>query len=500
MTSVTDQNHQTFRARMTLGFIDSFDRFMGFSIRDNTIASVCWQNSNSTILDNTNQIFVYIYVHNLSKHYSKTFLDINTSGLLQLTSMPVEEEIVFDASDVSRALNHVYRTWDDLTMHQTTDEGTLIGMPHPYIVPSKMQSNGFSFKELYYWDSFFTAKGLRIQGKQELDEGMLDNLVFLANKFGIIPNGSRFYLSSRSQPPILTSYIFEIFDYYKKDGQWLADRISVAEAEYYNVWTSEQHPNNRNIYNGLSRYYDINMLDDLAECESGWDMNPRFEGKCLSFIPIDLNCLLHHYEVDFAKAYEILGDHAKAETWKRKADLREKAVNGACWNEELGFYFDYNFVDNFHSEVFSLASYYPMSCGLASTEQAEKLVKNLYRFNFVGGLAATSSPDSNDPRLFNKQWAYPNGWAPLHWRVIDGLEKYGYQTEARNIARKWLKTNLDWFVKHGVFREAYNVVAPDERPQKGVYPCQIGFGWTNGIFVDLAHKYFTDEEMSQVPR
>ena len=40
------------------------------------------------------------------------------------------------------------------------------------------------------------------------------------------------------------------------------------------------------------------------------------------------------------------------------------------------------------------------------------------------------------------QWAYPNGWAPLHYIVIKALERYGYHKDARRIATKWLKTNL----------------------------------------------------------
>ena len=103
-----------------------------------------------------------------------------------------------------------------------------------------------------------------------------------------------------------------------------------------------------------------------------------------------------------------------------------------------------------------------------------------------------------DSREISKQWAYPNGWAPLHWIVVHGLEKYGYHEEAELVARKWLNANLEYHKFFGVFREAYNVVEPLADPVEGVYPSQTGFGWTNGVFLDLAKKYLDEEEKSQI--
>jgi neutral trehalase len=48
---------------------------------------------------------------------------------------------------------------------------------------------------------------------------------------------------------------------------------------------------------------------------------------------------------------------------------------------------------------------------------------------------------------------------------------------------------LSWFEKNGVFLEKYNVVNPTKPPEKGLYPSQTGFGWTNSIFTYLAKKY-----------
>jgi len=77
--------------------------------------------------------------------------------------------------------------------------------------------------------------------------------------------------------------------------------------------------------------------------------------------------------------------------------------------------------------------------------------------------------------------------------VVKGLQRYGYQHDARRIALKWLKTNLDWFNKNSVFLEKYNVTQPDKPPAKGVYPSQTGFGWTNAVFERFCREFIDQQ-------
>jgi alpha,alpha-trehalase len=115
----------------------------------------------------------------------------------------------------------------------------------------------------------------------------------------------------------------------------------------------------------------------------------------------------------------------------------------------------------------------------------------LKRFENRGGLATTDALPIGQFVLgaVPTQWAYPNGWAPLHYLVVKGLQRYGYQTDAHRIAQKWLKTNLIWFQKYGVFLEKYNVVVPGRPPAKGLYPSQTGFGWTNAVFERFCQEF-----------
>lgn len=417
---------------------------------------------------------------------------INTPKTLLSKFLPSSRPLV--PQDVAAARNYIAGHWSKLERHHTKDEESLIGLPHPYLVPAYEEHHEFDFNEMYYWDCYFMMQGLLDERHKELNLGILDNLVALFNRFGVIPNASRLYLTGHSQPPLLTSMIWDLYDTYNLDEKWLKRYIHVAEEEYRKVWMGVKKPHERQMYRGLSRYYDFNYLHDLAETESGWDMTPRFARHCLDYLPADLNALLYKYEMDFARYYQLIEDKRSAAQWKVAATHRKETMNELMWSNLRGVYYDYNFTRQKRGTVTSLATFYPMWAGMVSKEQAKQLVKSLRKFENRGGLAATDLQTLGQfvPGAVPTQWAYPNGWAPLHFIVVKALQRYGYYADAQRIATKWLKTNVTWFNAHGVFLEKYNVVDPNRPPAKGVYPSQTGFGWTNAVFERFCQE-FIDE-------
>lgn len=383
--------------------------------------------------------------------------------------------------DVAPARDYIRHYWKELERFHPKDDKTLVGLPYPYLVPSQDETYGFN--EMYYWDSYFMVQGMLDKENLSFVKGICEDLLTLMQRFHIIPNASRTYFTGRSQPPLLTSFIMDVYEL-EGDKVWLEKAMAIAKEEYNTVWMDTVQPNWRQVYRGLSRYYDINTLHDLAEAESGWDMTTRFGRKALDYVPVDLNALLYKYEMDFAAAAEILGNANQADEWRLKAAQRKKTVDELMWSKAFGIYFDYNFVKEKRATAVSLATYYPLWAGMASEHQAEQLVKSLKKFEHKGGLSTTDGHMLGQ-RVFGGtpvQWAYPNGWAPLHFFVVEGLKRYGYQDEAERIARKWLACNLDWFKAHHEFTEKYNVVNIKDEPAPGVYPNQTGFGWSNAIF------------------
>jgi alpha,alpha-trehalase len=404
------------------------------------------------------------------------------------------------AKDVQAARGYVQAYWPKLQSGNPKDDGSLIGVPNPYLVPSYAEGHEFDYNELYYWDSYFMVQGfLNDPMRKELVMGILENLVGIFKRFKIIPNGSQLYYLSRSQPPLLTSFIFDIYDAYDPGDKWLQSMIAIAKEEYETVWMGKRKPNARQVHQGLSRYYDFNYLHDLAEAESGWDYTPRFNRHALNYLPVDLNALLYKYETDFARAAHIAGDEKEVTRWEHVAKVRQTTVDKLMWDNLRGLFFDYNYVKEKRSSVQSLAAYYPMWAGMVSDKQAKGLVKSLKRFEQKGGLATTDMLPLGQyrPGAMPTQWAYPNGWAPLQFMVVQGLKRYGYHEEAERIATNWLRTNLDWFNAHNEFLEKYNVVAPEKPPAKGVYPSQTGFGWTNAVFERFCHDFLDPQESKE---
>lgn len=395
------------------------------------------------------------------------------------------------SANVAGARKYIDEYWSKLTRFNPKDDDSLLGLSYPYLVPAYEAGHEYDFNELYYWDSYFMVQGLLTEKYKDLTIGILENLLYLFRRFKIIPNASRTYLTGRSQPPFLTSFIYDIYDTYKLDDKWLKESIDIAKEEYKTVWMGVSKPNSRKVYRGLSRYYDINYLNDLAEAESGWDMTPRFNRKALEYLPIDLNCLLYKYEMDFARTARYFSDDKEAKDWESAANHRKTTINSLMWDNYKGIYYDYNYVQEKRGTISSLASYYALWSGLASDLQASKMVKALRRFEHQGGLSTTETMTISQyvPGSMPLQWAYPNGWAPLHFLVVKGLEKYGYHQDAKRIALKWLKTNLLWFEENQVFLEKYNVSQPHKHPVKGLYPSQTGFGWTNSIFEVFCKEY-----------
>src|SRR6476659_8799601 len=96
-------------------------------------------------------------------------------------------------SEAERPISHhLELLWDELTRQPETSKNSLIPLPHPYIVP------GGRFREIYYWDSYFTMLGLQVSGRIDMIKNMVDNFSYLVNHVGYIPNGNRTYFLGRS--------------------------------------------------------------------------------------------------------------------------------------------------------------------------------------------------------------------------------------------------------------------------------------------------------------
>jgi alpha,alpha-trehalase len=379
------------------------------------------------------------------------------------------------------ALAYIDQLWPRLIRSVPADSGTLIGLPRPFPVPRANPTGSGMFQEMYYWDSYFISLGLVGTPYQHIVVDVAENFAHLVERFGLIPNGSRFYFLSRSQPPFFTQQIRLAYDLYP-DRAWLTRMLALAEQEHETVWMGTEQPHHRCVHCRLSRYFDINYLDILASCESGWDHSTRCNDRWLEHLPVDLNSILYVRERDMADFAEQLGETARAAHWRMRAAERLATMQELMWDEDAGFFFDYDITAGRINPQPSLAGFYPLWAGIATAEQAAGIVeRHLPAFLQPGGLVTTQVSEHG------KQWAWPNGWAPLQWIVVTGLDRYGYRAQASDIRQRWCDTCAGAFTLTGAFWEKYNVVDPDAPIESGVYGQLQGFGWTNAVFADFCN-------------
>lgn len=399
--------------------------------------------------------------------------------------------------DFMNIREYIQRNWDKTIRCNMQDNGTLIGLPYPYTVPC---CEGH-FQEMYYWDTYFTNAGLLHEGRLEQVKNNIDNMCFLIKKFGYMPNGNRTFYLSRSQPPFLSQMVRELYDR-QPDNHWLAGCYEALETEY-EFWQSQ-----RMTPSGLNRYYGTFTPEDETACcpelcgrfhieppqdeetqrsygrsmytfaESGWDCNSRMGMEVYQYNWVDLNALLYGMEQNMAYFADIL-QNGQADCWLQKAKTRATKTTELMWDNTLGAFCDYNYVTKEKSDIISAAMFYPLFSGVCTAEQAARTVSLLPKLEMPYGISCCECKED----LYELQWDYPNGWACLHYIVIHGLLRYGYQEDALRIAKKYVALAEDVFQKTGQLWEKYNVVTGDVSTAKE-YETPAMMGWSAGVYLD----------------
>lgn len=335
----------------------------------------------------------------------------------------------------SEARQYYIANWKKSVRSLTHDSADFIGLPYPYSTPTLAGNQ--MFREMYYWDSYFINCGLLHYGnhpqrsgeatpdeKDALQQAIhnCNNLIYLVNRFGFVPNANRFSMTNRSQPPLLAAMVNDIFEV-TKDTAWLRGALIALEKEHH--WWME----NRSLglspeeYRGIAGAHKIpwalrlnhygNNADDafllrfaqflkgrlgpgfdslyselnrdtvvsgegkkqgkgitladhlLAEAESGWDFTTRFNARCLFIAPLDLNCLLYLSEKTLATGYKTLNEHKKSKAWGQKCNLRKALIDRLFYDKHTGWYWDYDLAKRGIHFNHNAAQFMPYFVGLA---------------------------------------------------------------------------------------------------------------------------------------
>jgi alpha,alpha-trehalase len=409
----------------------------------------------------------------------------------------------------------------------------------PFVVP------GGRFNEMYGWDSYFESIGLLLDQRVDLAQAMADHFRYQIIHYGKILNANRSYYLTRTQPPFYSSLVREVFEK-NDDRNWLKTHLASCILEYETVWMQK---GKRLTPLGLNRYLaegigmppeaeaghfdhvfgpeaekagiplaqyeslyfkreltnpalDNYFVHDRSVRESGHDTSYRLEGVCADIIPVELNAFLYKYETDleflirtqFGGKLTVEGKSYTADYWQAQAQSRKERINQLLWNGEKGLYFDFNLKSQSMTDFVSATTLTPLWAGICSPAQASILVRSALELLKEKGGVVSCTEKSRGPvgkERPQKQWDYPNGWAPHQMMIWKGLKDYRFNKELQELVYRWLymitRNAVDY---NGTIPEKYDVVSATHKVfaeygnvgTEFSYITREGFGWMNASF------------------
>jgi alpha,alpha-trehalase len=335
------------------------------------------------------------------------------------------------------------------------NQPTLLFLPFPF---SPAAGNQGAYPEMFAWDSYFIVRGLLAHGRLDLARHILSNLLFLIFRFGKVLNANRTYFLTRSQPPLHPDAIWRCYEA-TRDRDLLLLAYPLLRREYTDYWNGSDHRTPTGLCTSNDSQ-DPYLRPELASiAEAGLDFSPVYEGDVRRCVPVALNSQLAKYAATLARISAALGFHQESEEWTREFERRAGLIRELCWNEREGFYLEYDFTRGRQLPEWSLCAYWTMWAGVATTEQAARLVENLRRFTHGAGLTFTDrlypSPYSDFSSL---QWSYPYCWPPSMVMVVDALQAYGFHDEARRVGEAYLGEVIRQYRATGSLWEKYIMV------------------------------------------
>ncbi|MBQ9085920.1 MAG: glycoside hydrolase family 37 [Clostridia bacterium] len=328
-------------------------------------------------------------------------------------------------------------------------------LKHRFVVPGSCYAN-----ELWDWDSWLADLALHhIAGNESIadyEKGCILNFLD--------------YLDEEGKMPVFIQPEATAFDVFGANinghKPCLAQHaLFVAEENREIEWLRESYPQMDRYLNWYEKYchHESGLYVWLDDFAIGVDNDPcTFYRPHGSSAGIYLNCMMYRELLAMARLGEMLGESDLQKTYEARAKALYDAVQEHCWDDRDGFFYnvDVNLLpvdlsQRLHRgcprhwttliqriEVWS--GFMAMWAGIATEEQARRMVEEHYRnektFHAPYGVRTLSKMEkmyaiikSGNPSC----WLGPI-WGISNYMVFDGLCRYGYVEEAKELAEKTL--------------------------------------------------------------
>ncbi|XP_041978625.1 trehalase-like [Aricia agestis] len=435
----------------------------------------------------------------------------------------------------------IHNLWPSLgrkiksSVYQQPELSSLIPLPYGFMIP------GGKFRELYYWDSYWIIRGLLVSGMHDTVKGIIGNLIYMQKQFGHVPNGGRYYYQERSQPPLLAAMMAlyvefsDDIDFMKKNLHVIEDELeywldthSVAftkngtEYTLLRYFSPSEGPRPEAYYEDFSEAEDFDSddrrdqfyVDIKSAAESGWDFSTRWfinqEGPSkgnlsaihvTDIVPVDLNAIFTNALLNLEEFYKKLENPRKGAHWGYLAKQWMSSMQEVLWHEEDGIWYDYDLLNERHRNYFYLSNIAPLSMSAVHPDFVSAKAHRI--LEYLNNTQTLDLPGGIPTSLFfsGEQWDYPNAWPPLMSMTVSALEVLN-TPEADQIAfqvsQNWIRSAYIGYVKNNRIYKKYHVQVAGKSGLGGDFVPQRGYGWSNGVILEMLYKYGSTLKASDV--
>lgn len=337
---------------------------------------------------------------------------------------------------------------------------------------------------LFEWDTYFAAYMLSLDN---LGLAML-NAAAITDEItpeGLVPNfaTAQGYASrDRSEPPVGAWVCREL--YRAGRARWFVEQV-YPKLLVWNRWWWKNRRNRGDLLSwgstpytpALDAYWERTHVNERigASLESGLDNSPMYDD-----VPFDsTRHLLELHDVGLCSLYtadcealadlaDVLGRAEEAAELRDRARKVRAAMKSELWDDSVGLFLNRRTDTGEFSRRVSPTHFYPMLAGVASQEQAGRMVReHLYNPAEFWGEWVLPSIARNDPAYPEQSYWRGRVWGPMNFLVYIALRRAGMKQACRDLAAKSKALLLKGWLAHGHVCENYNAETGDTTVTEG---------------------------------
>jgi len=234
---------------------------------------------------------------------------------------------------------------------------------------------------------------------------------------------------------------------------------------YHNWWYKERDHDQ----DGLCEFGSTDATLIAAKWESGMDNAVRFDDSkilkngekaySLDQESVDLNSFLFAEKNYLNKMAAVLKLTEEAKKWKDESVNLKAKIQTQFWDAETSWFYDTTIDGKTLIKAMGCEGYLPIWAEAATPEQAKAAKTNMMDTNSLNTFVPLPTLAANHPK-FKPEGGYWRGpvWLDQSYFGINGLEKYGYNTEANELAHKLIYNAEGVLDKGTSIRENYQPV------------------------------------------